>query len=432
MELPITKPSQFSYADEIDFEKLFQKLYDKKYNGFIRITEGSKEGYILFKDGLLVAASFQDYLKKEALEHTMKSLKNNNTLVEVFDLKISQMDYLLGVNKIYKFDPISPIKELVEDDSGLEIKTSKTEKDDYEKELVEDDSGLEIKTEKDNNQIKVPIKDSETNDSPSKEDLYKDETPQVNDKVDNKSLDVDEDGSDAISADFESALDSDEVEGGLDSDEVESKNNSESETQHFKTFYDAYATETERQEENELEEPSYSKNELKTSAEDDVSIEDTLVGGSKVTEDDLVSDKPQSSKDLNRSEIMQKYGLKDIEDEEVEKVLETYKGGKIEIENLEKIEITLMNKIKRSIIGIPKIGKAEVMVFLEYSLELKGQINIVCEYESKSFFSKITGTSKDMKTLKYHILEIAKMEIRKTFRDYPEIVDNFEINIDIA
>ena len=62
---------------------------------------------------------------------------------------------------------------------------------------------------------------------------------------------------------------------------------------------------------------------------------------------------------------MKKYGIKDIQEEEVENILDSYKGGEISDENVEKIELTLMNKIKKSILGIPKIKGAEVMVFLD-------------------------------------------------------------------
>ena len=44
---------------------------------------------------------------------------------------------------------------------------------------------------------------------------------------------------------------------------------------------------------------------------------------------------------------MKKYGLKDVGEEEVDNILETYKGGSLSDEDVEKIELTLMNKIKK-------------------------------------------------------------------------------------
>ena len=45
-----------------------------------------------------------------------------------------------------------------------------------------------------------------------------------------------------------------------------------------------------------------------------------------------------------------------------------------------------------SILGIPKIkGGAEVIVFLDNSLDLSGRIKIMVEHEGKGLFSRIHG-----------------------------------------
>ena len=139
----------------------------------------------------------------------------------------------------------------------------------------------------------------------------------------------------------------------------------------------------------------------------------------------------EPEKPLSRDELMKKYGLRDIEEEEVERVLETYKGGAITDIDPERVEFTLMNKIKMSILGIPKIKGAEVIVFLDNSLDLSGRIKIMVEHEGKGLFSRIMGDSKEEENLKFHIMDIVEMELRKTFRDFPEIVDNFEVSIEI-
>ena len=94
---------------------------------------------------------------------------------------------------------------------------------------------------------------------------------------------------------------------------------------------------------------------------------------------------------IDRSELMKKYGIKDIQDEDVDNILESYKGGSVKDEDIEKIELTLMNKIKKSILPIPKIKGAEVMVFLENMDGLSGKVNIIIELESKGFLSRIMG-----------------------------------------
>jgi hypothetical protein len=129
---------------------------------------------------------------------------------------------------------------------------------------------------------------------------------------------------------------------------------------------------------------------------------------------------------------MKKYGLKDVGEEEVDNILETYKGGSLSDEDVEKIELTLMNKIKKSILGIPKIRGTEVMVFLDNTTELTGTINIITEYESKGLLSRIMGESRDLENLRRQIMNITQMEIKKSFRGYPEIVDDFEINVEIS
>ncbi len=104
MELPITKPSQVSYADELEFSDILEKMSEKSYDGFIRITHGSEEGYILFEDGNLIAASYDRYLKNEAVNKIENAMEKSDSLIEVFDLKPSQISYLLDLNKAYKIE----------------------------------------------------------------------------------------------------------------------------------------------------------------------------------------------------------------------------------------------------------------------------------------------------------------------------------------
>ena len=141
----------------------------------------------------------------------------------------------------------------------------------------------------------------------------------------------------------------------------------------------------------------------------------------------------KSNESIDRAELMKKYGLKDVGEEEVENILESYKGGSLSDDDVEKIELTLMNKIKKSILSIPKIKGTEVMVFLDNNTsELAGTINIITEYESKGFLSRFMGESKDLDNLKKQIINITQIEIKKSFRGYPEIVDNFKINVEVS
>lgn len=51
---------------------------------------------------------------------------------------------------------------------------------------------------------------------------------------------------------------------------------------------------------------------------------------------------------------MKMYGIKDIKEEDIENILELYKGGSINEEDVDKIELTLMNKIKNRSSEFPK------------------------------------------------------------------------------
>ena len=134
---------------------------------------------------------------------------------------------------------------------------------------------------------------------------------------------------------------------------------------------------------------------------------------------------------MDRSELMKKYGIKDIQEEDVSNILESYKGGSVSDEDVEKIELTLMNKIKKSVLAIPKIRGAEVMVFLDNTDGLTGKVNIIIESETKGFISRIMGDSKAI-NIERQIIEISQIEIRKSFRKYPEIVDKFNVNVEIS
>ena len=125
MELPITRPSQMSYGDEVEFNELLEDLKSKKFNGFIRVTSQGSEGYILLKNGMQKASSFDDFSKKEALEQINSKVGNSKTLIEVFNLKESQMKYLMELNKFFVIDSESKIENIIDDLKNDKIEESK-------------------------------------------------------------------------------------------------------------------------------------------------------------------------------------------------------------------------------------------------------------------------------------------------------------------
>jgi len=349
MELPISKPSRVSYADELEFSKLLEELARKKHNGFIRVTHGSEEGYILFSEGNQIAASYDHHMKTDAIDKIKSVMDKVDTLIEVFDLKTTQIGYLKDLNKVFLISEDSEVYNMIEELKGKKI-TPPSEP--QKPEVVEESFKPEAEVVESEPEI---------------------EPEPVVDVVEEKP----------------------EPEVVASEPELEVEKSPEAKTDDF---------ETESEHEVVKDVP-----EVRT---DDIEPE--------FTEKEPVS----------REELMRKYGLKDVNDEEVETILESYKGGSISHEDLERIELTLMNKIKKSIMGIPKIKGVEVMVFLDSARELTGTINIISEYGGTGFFSRIVGSNDKVK-LENRIYTITEMEIKKSFREYPEIINNFEINIEI-
>lgn len=406
MELPITRPSQMSYGDEINFSELLGELKSKKYNGFIRVTSGSSEGYILFNEGIQSASSFDEYTKTEALEKIKSTVDDRKTLIELFDLKKSQMKYLMDLNKFFSIDPESKVEitidELKRAENNAKINsndvTSATEDDIEPKETLEvamDDARVEESPE-------MPVENIKIEESPVTE--VKSEPKNTLEENDNDENEVKEKLK-AISA--------------ISKESPEDKNKIEDATPEIET-----STIPTKDKPEEIKAPVVETLEGSDSGKE--------IEKSQYIEENEFVEPGVEAESVDREELMKKYGLKDVGEEEVDNILETYKGGTLSDDDVEKIELTLMNKVKKSILGIPKIRGSEVMVFLDNTTELTGTINIISEYESKGLLSRIRGESRDLENLRRQIMNITQMEIKKSFRGYPEIVDDFEINVEIS
>jgi len=376
MELPINKPSQMSYADEVDFNGLLGELESKRFNGFIRVTSGSAEGYILFREGKQSASSFEGYSKVEAVEKIKSIVNDSKTLIEVFNVKKSQINYLIDLNKFFVIDSDSKIDDILD-----ELKNTEYPAETY---------------------VKRPHLDH-VNKSENTEDITNVE--KKSEEVSNKKTKNNNEVREKLKAMPQRVADENNSVGVVKELEIQSKssnNNSEE--------INTPAVETLTQ-----------NNDSKFSTEEAQYIEKNEFIGPEV--------EPEN---VDREELMNKYGLKDISEEEVGNILETYKGGSLSDEDVEKIELMLMNKIKKSIFGIPKIRGTEVMVFLDNTSKVSGTVNIIIEYESKGLLSRILGESRDLENLKRQIINITQMEVKKSFREYPEIVDDFVINVEIS
>ncbi len=412
MELPITRPSRISYADELNLNELLGELKSKEYNGFIRITAGSEEGHILFKDGIQIAASYDTDSKMDAIKKIKAATDESSTLIEVFDLRNSQINYLMDINKKYLLNSGSEVNDVLDElkKTGQEDKKIETFIPEEKPEVIEDKEKIETPAPKEKPEvIEAPLTEEKpevieaplTKENPEvKEATLTKEKPEISESSlleQNESFlpkkpetqDNDKDVKNKLKS--ISKMNSNHVEDVRQKTQIKSKNNTPQEV--------TVKTEVK---------------EVKSDAEE-------------------INPAEVANEPIDRAELMKKYGLKDVGEEEVENILDSYKGGSLSDEDVEKIELTLMNKIKKSILSIPKIKGTEVMVFLDNNTsELTGTINIITEYESKGFLSRFMGESKDLDNLKKQIINITQIEIKKSFRGYPEIVNNFKINVEVS
>lgn len=480
MEMPIIKPSMVSYADELNFLELLEDLLNKKHNGFIRVTSGSDEGYILFRDGEQVAASYGRHSKSKAVETMKSAMEENNTVIEVFDIRQSQVDYLIDLNKPFLMEPdydvyevIGELKESDEDEDESAV-TESLGSESSEMESTEIESSETGSSEMESAETESPWQELERESDTNSESAG--EAPLISSKSDINAQDT---GSEP-EPETEVKIDPESVEGPSELSDASGKSEpgltSEGETEVSREPPNISEGESEAKTSGEAETPSADspqeepETELETAASVLSEIENSQSKDESTPSDisklpsppeapptsvptefqgeeneysysDLVEPNRSSTnsvksefqkESIDRMKLLKKYGIKEINDTDVDNILLSYKGGSIEDEDVEKIELTLMNKIKKSIFGIPKIRGAEVMVFLENARDLSGSINIIIEYEAKGFFSRLIGESRDVDNLRRQVINIAQIEIKKSFRKYPEIIDKFDINVEIS
>jgi hypothetical protein len=451
MELPITRPSMMCYADEVKFPDLLNDLSSKKHNGFIRITAGSEEGFILFKEGKEIAASYIRYSRVDAIEKIKSAMEDKTTLIEVFDVRSNQVDFFMDMNKPYligsdAYDLIDKFKKPEE----KEVKPKAIPKPKPVSNALKH-SNYKPVTEKAVSKPQENIVPPPNNTSDESKSLT--ETVKQSENVKTVKEDVPETKKIETKTETETENESIDEKVPVTESVVENVPVTESVVENVpvteSVVENVPVTEsvvenvpvTESVVENIAEDESVNKT-IPKSDKIEPEIDQAEVSNEKPSQN--ISNSPESSEDtelisqeespkpsMDRSELMKKYGIKDIQEEDVTNILESYKGGSVSDEDVEKIELTLMNKIKKSTLSIPKIKGAEVMVFLDNAERLTGKVNIIIESESQGFLSRIMGDS-NKTNLERQIIEISQIEIRKSFRKYPEIVEDFNINVEIS
>jgi len=461
MDMPITKPSMVAYADDLEFSQLLEELSKTKKNGFIRVTSGSEDGYLLFKDGKQVAASYDSLSKLEALDKIKQVMGDYKTLVEVFDVRPSQVSYLMDLNKPYLLEKVPEIDEVLQElkkDKEDELKEEEISEESDETPQTESDErtslSQETKIKPEDKGTTKPSEDTSDQKSPDSDVADKTVTaltssePLVEEVTVKEEITATDPAS--TSADPENKIGEespsspgDDLSGvKLESAPVSGKASPET------TVEASAEVVTENSTDNaEISEPetiSAAENaadvktdmgETKSSGTPELNDDSRTKSINKVNPVETVVEEPPETENepMDRTELLKKYGIKDIDEEDVEKVLESYTGGYLSDNDVEKVELTLMNRVKKSIMGLPKVKGTEVMIFLDNAgNDLKGNINVIMEYQSQGFLSRIVGGSKEINNLKRQVIGICNMEIRKIFREYPEVVDKFEINVEIS
>jgi len=424
MDLPITRPSKICYADECDFPEMLIELSANKHNGFIRITSGDDEGFILFKKGNEIAASYDRYSRVEAIENIKVAMEDGSTIIEVFDVRESQVDFFMDMNKPYIIG--SEAYQIID-----ELKN---------RGQIQEEPKPQLKAVPKPKPVSEAINKSESVDEPKLEsNLVK--APEVNTVKDTITEKTETPESDTLIKPQTEIIESDTLIKPQTEDNTSEEINNEIEksSENLPSNEDI-ANLNETSLESPIKHvPTESKVESETTSSIDSNIESDVSVDSDVKSDSSQEDEKNENLEMpaletepiDRMELMKKYGIKDIQEEDVENILDSYKGGSVSDEDIEKIELTLMNKIKKSLLGISKIKGAEVMVFLENSKGLTGNVNIIIETESKGFLSRIRGDNTDEK-LEKQITDISQIEIKKSFRKYPEIIDKFDVNVEIS
>jgi len=130
---------------------------------------------------------------------------------------------------------------------------------------------------------------------------------------------------------------------------------------------------------------------------------------------------------VDRTELLEKYNIKDVHEDEIDYILESFDNPIIE-ENIEKIEETLMENIKNSALSHPKIEWVNVLVFLA-DKELDGSINLFADYVERCLIKHII--SKNNEKLELDLIQIALYEVWDVFTTLGVNIDNLESKIDV-
>ncbi len=327
MDLPITRPSMMCYADEIEFPEFLKDLSAKKHNGFIRITSGSDEGFIFFKKGKEIAASYDRHSRVDAIEKIKDAMDDTKTLIEIFNVRLSQIDFFMDMNKPYIIG--SDAYDLID-----ELKRSK--------EVNNTEPAPEPKAVPKPKPVSEAIRESEIVSTPVKpikteaieEKLISESVlPPVKDYTESENL------SETETVNPKPISNSGTVKEGVpennDSGTIKKLLN---ETKPVDEPVGESILEPVKSEpvKSEIIELSAAVSSTDTPADENLN---STLESSESNQNETKSKEELEDAEMppmDRSELMKKYGIKEIQEEDVDNILESYKGGSISDEDLKK------------------------------------------------------------------------------------------------
>ncbi|MBP1947010.1 hypothetical protein, partial [Methanobacterium petrolearium] len=142
----------------------------------------------------------------------------------------------------------------------------------------------------------------------------------------------------------------------------------------------------------------------------------------------------KTSETVDRSALLAKYNIQDVQEDDVDHILENFDKPIIN-ESIDKIEERIVLSIKNSALSHPKIQWVNVLVLLDEE-ELEGNIKIFAEYVERGLFNRIR--SEDNERLKVELMQIALYEVWDIFTtlgvntDYLESKIEVEVELDRA
>ncbi len=130
---------------------------------------------------------------------------------------------------------------------------------------------------------------------------------------------------------------------------------------------------------------------------------------------------------LDRSALLAKYNLKDVNDD-VEEILHRFDQSVYD-EDVEKIEKKLTDRITTSALSHPKVQWVNVLVFFNEG-ELEGNIKIFAEYADKGLLNRIRSENNERR-LEFELIQAALYEVWDVFTTLGINIDNLDSKLDV-